>query len=480
MTNPNKLQQPSYAELQAENQRLQRINAALIERVESGSTLSAAPYAAFEHAVALAEQVRDRTDALSQALNELKRTNHALTQEIQERRQIETRLTEAKADAERANLSKTKFLAAVSHDLLQPLNAARLFAGALADQSLPLQTANLVQSLGRSLQDVETLLGTLVDISKLDAGAVIADISEVNLQPLLSNLADEYQQIASADGLYFKAVPSTAWVQTDPALLLRVLRNLLSNAVRYTSSGGRILLGVRRLKAKGGGQPQVAIEVWDQGAGIPEAELGAIFGEFKRLAHASSNAEKGLGLGLAIVDKISKILDHPIQVRSTPGKGSVFSVTLPQLTTQPQAPMAGDANQSAVPSSLIGLRLWVIDNDREICRAMQALLTGWGCQVRTAPSLNALAEQCDWHKEAVDIVILDYHLDDDLTGSDLARRILAERSQAPQVLMITANHSQELREQIRQEGHSLLHKPVKPLKLRTTLVHLQQQSGTGD
>lgn len=475
MTSPNRPEAPSYAELQAENQRLQRINSALIERVESGSSLSAAPYAAFEHAVALAEQVRDRTEALSQALNELKHTNHALTQEIQERRQIEARLTEAKAEAESANLSKTKFLAAVSHDLLQPLNAARLFAGALADQSLPLQTTNLVQSLGRSLQDVETLLGTLVDISKLDAGAIIADISEVNLKPLLSNLADEYQQIASADGLRFKAVPSTVWVLTDPALLVRILRNLLSNAVRYTQPGGRILLGVRRLHAKGSAQPKIAIEVWDQGSGIPEADLSAIFGEFKRLAHASSSSEKGLGLGLAIVDKISRILDHPVQVRSVVGKGSVFSVTLPQLSRAPKVMKEGDVLQNAVLSTLIGLRLWVIDNDREICRGMQALLSGWGCQVRIASSLDALAEQCDWREEAVDVVILDYHLDDDLTGSDLARRILAERNQPPQVLMITANHSQGLREQIRMEGHHMLHKPVKPLKLRTTLVHLQQQ-----
>ncbi|MHA7879963.1 MAG: ATP-binding response regulator [Saccharospirillum sp.] len=473
MTDPSDAAAPGEAEdLRAENQRLQRINAALIERVESGSSLSAAPYAAFEHAVALAEQVRERTDALSQALNELKRTNHALTQEIQERRLMEARLTDAKAEAERANLSKTKFLAAVSHDLLQPLNAARLFAGALADQSLPLHTANLVQSLGRSLEDVETLLGTLVDISKLDAGAVKADITEAPLQPLLSNLADEYQHISSAHGRRFTAVPSTAWVRTDPALLLRILRNLLANAVRYTPPGARILLGVRR--RSGAGQPQVSIEVWDQGAGIPESELTAIFGEFKRLDHTRDAADKGLGLGLAIVDKISRMLAHPIGVRSELGRGSVFSVTLPAVPapSQPQR----HSGHAEGPATLVGLKVWVIDNDREIGRAMHALLTGWGCQVCTAPSLDDLAKQRDWRTAPVDVVILDYHLDGDQTGSDLARRLRRERTAPPQVLMITANHSQTLREQIRHEGHTLLHKPVKPLKLRTTLAYLKPTS----
>ncbi|WP_242495028.1 sensor histidine kinase [Salinicola tamaricis] len=220
--------------LAEENARLRRTCAALIERVESSGVAGGAPYAAFEHAVLLAEQVRERTEALHRTLDELGQVNDQLRDEIATRVAAEARLREAKREAEAANLSKTRFLAAVSHDLLQPLNAARLFTSALDEHEVPAASKPLVGQIGRSLKDVEALLGTLVDISRLDAGVLKPDIAAFGADELLDTLAEEYQQVAHAQGLTLHYVRSTAVVDSDLQLLARVVRNFLTNAIRYT------------------------------------------------------------------------------------------------------------------------------------------------------------------------------------------------------------------------------------------------------
>src|SRR5690606_782725 len=230
---------------------------------------------------------------------------------------------------EQANLSKTKFLAAVSHDLLQPLNAARLFTSALQEQSFGPRAEGLVRSVSTSLDDVENLLGTLVDISKLDAGVIRPDVTAFDLRDLLNNIAREFRQMALAEGLQLDFVPSSAVVQSDSQLLARILRNFLTNAIRYTGKG-RILLGCRR------SGDDILIQVWDTGPGIPEDKLSEIFQEFKRIRPAGAQPDKGLGLGLAIVDKISGILGHDVTVDSVEGKGSVFSVRVPCGTLSPR------------------------------------------------------------------------------------------------------------------------------------------------
>ncbi|MDK9556498.1 PAS domain-containing protein [Marinobacter sp. M216] len=417
---------------------------------------------AYDH---LERRVKERTAALTGLNNQLR-------QEIDERAAVEARLRDAKLEAERANLSKTKFLAAVSHDLLQPLNAARLFTSALLEQSFGPKAESLVRSVSTSLDDVENLLGTLVDISKLDAGVIKPDVTAFDLRDLLNNIAREFRQMAVAEGLELDFVPSSAVVESDSQLLARILRNFLTNAIRYTGSG-RILLGCRR---RG---DHVLLQVWDTGPGIPEDKLTEIFQEFKRIRPSGSQADKGLGLGLAIVDKISRMLGHEVRVSSVEGRGSVFSVRVPLGRLLPRRP-SGDDSLIAVPDTgLGGARIWVIDNDHAICEGMQTLLENWDCQVITAVSLVDLERQLDPATSPVDLILADYHLDNEETGVDVVASINGRRARPAPVVMITANYTNELKQHIRGLGHLLMNKPVKPLKLRSTLNHLISASGTG-
>ncbi|MDX1457635.1 MAG: NahK/ErcS family hybrid sensor histidine kinase/response regulator [Marinobacter sp.] len=408
----------------------------------------------------LERRVKERTAALTGL-------NNKLRQEINERAAVEARLRDAKLEAERANLSKTKFLAAVSHDLLQPLNAARLFTSALLEQSFGLKAENLVRSVSNSLDDVENLLGTLVDISKLDAGVIKPDVTAFDLRDLLNNIAREFRQMAMTEGLRLDFVPSSAVVQSDSQLLARILRNFLTNAIRYTGQG-RILLGCRRQRN------HVLLQVWDTGPGIPEDKLTEIFQEFKRIQSASSASDKGLGLGLAIVDKIARILGHEITVDSVEGKGSVFSVRVP-LGVLPDRQDPEDTSQTVTEQGMGGARIWVIDNDLAICSGMKTLLEGWGCQVLTAVSLADLEAQVDLVSSPVDLILADYHLDNDETGVDAVAAINSVREQTVPVVMITANYTSELKQDIRDRGYLLMNKPVKPLKLRSALHHILMQ-----
>ncbi|WP_454837557.1 hybrid sensor histidine kinase/response regulator NahK/ErcS' [Pseudomonas rhizophila] len=401
----------------------------------------------------LEQRVQERTA-------ELTTLNDQLLREIDERSRVELRLREA----EQANLSKTKFLAAVSHDLLQPLNAARLFTSALLERREPVANAQLVRNVSHSLQDVENLLGTLVDISKLDAGVIKADIAPFALSELLDNLAAEYVQVARSEGLELHFVPCSALVRSDMQLLARILRNLLSNAIRYTPSG-RVVLGCRRHRQR------LSIQVWDSGIGIAENRLEEIFQEFKRGDVQRPDQDRGLGLGLAIVEKIAGILGHRIQVRSWPGKGSVFSIDVPLSATAPK-PLPSLEMSEPMLERLRGARVWVLDNDAAICAGMRTLLEGWGCRVVTALSEQDLARQVDNYHAEADLLIADYHLDNEQNGVDAVARINARRASAIPAMMITANYSNELKQQIRERGHTLMHKPVRPMKLKIAMSHL--------
>lgn len=405
----------------------------------------------------LEQRVRERT-------SELTSLNGQLHREIAERSQAELRLREAKGEAEQANLSKTKFLAAVSHDLLQPLNAARLFTSALLERESCSQQ-NLVRNISNSLEDVENLLGTLVDISKLDAGVIKPDIGAFAVSELLDHLALEYRQVAASEGLTLDFIPCSALVSSDIQLLARILRNLLSNAIRYTPAG-RILLGCRRHRQS------LTIEVWDTGLGIAADKLGEIFQEFKRGDVQRPDQDRGLGLGLAIVDKIAQMLGHRIHVASTLGKGSQFSIEVPLATRASKAraePLDGGV---LLLERLHGARVWVLDNDAAICAGMRTLLEGWGCQVITALSEEDLERQVDNFHAEVDLLIADYHLDNGQNGVDAVAAINARRGTPVPALMITANYSIELRQQMRELGHTLMHKPVRPMKLKTAMCHL--------
>lgn len=388
-----------------------------------------------------------------------------LRTEIEGHRQAQVSLVSAIKEADQANMSKTKFLAAVSHDLLQPLNAAQLFNSSIAEQVLNTNLAPLVNSVDASLSDLENLICTLVDISKLDAGVVRADKSTFKLADLLDNLANEYQQQANQYEVTLHYVPTDIIVHSDSVLLARVLRNFLSNAFRYTENG-KVLLGCRRQG------DTVSIEIWDNGVGIAKEKINEIFQEFKRLQSSKVAFRNGLGLGLAIVDKISKVLKHPIKVDSVQGKGSMFSIKVPigkidQIDAQNSIP-----TQILQNTDLAQRTIWVIDNDANICDGMARLLGGWNCTVITAISLEHLEQQVDIYQDNADILIVDYHLNNDETGFSAASIINKGRILAIPTLMITANYSKSLKNEVAKTGVLLLNKPVKPMKLKTTMLHL--------
>lgn len=388
-----------------------------------------------------------------------------LQTEIEGHRQAQVSLVEAIKIADEANMSKTKFLAAVSHDLLQPLNAAQLFNSSIAEQVVNTDLEPMVNSVDASLSDLENLICTLVDISKLDAGVVRADKSSFKLSDLLNNLANEYQQQALEYKVKLHYVNTDIVVHSDSVLLARVLRNFLSNAFRYTENG-KVLLGCRRHGN------EVSIEVWDNGVGIAKEKINEIFKEFKRLKSSQVAFRNGLGLGLAIVDKISKVLDQPIKVNSVQGKGSMFSIQVPlgeidQIATQNSLP------SQILQNTILEKRVvWVIDNDANICDGMAHLLGGWDCIVITATSLDNLEQQVNIYQDHADILIVDYHLDNNETGFTAAKHINNARRISIPTLMITANYSKSLKKDVAEANILLLNKPVKPMKLKTSMLHL--------
>ena len=308
----------SAIDLTHENAKLTKIVNALMARVECSTDAQGNAFSLFQAAITLESTVRQRTA-------ELQKLNHRLVAEITERRAIERALSVAKTQAEHANTGKSEYLAAASHDLLQPLNVARLFLDALAERPLDATSSALVERVARSLESADELLRTLLEMSRLDAGALQADMQDVALDPLLRALAAQYGLAADERGLRLRIVPSEAYVRSDPHLLERVVRNLLANALRYTHTGG-VLVGARQRGDR------VVIEVWDTGPGIPASDLRAIFCQFTRLAGpVVPDALPGMGLGLAIVERIAPLIDATIGVRSRVGRGSVFALSVPAI-----------------------------------------------------------------------------------------------------------------------------------------------------
>jgi PAS domain S-box-containing protein len=414
--------------------------------------------AALEEAKATLERrVEERTAALTLV-------NEKLQQEIGERREIEAALQIAKSEAEQANLGKTKFLAAASHDLLQPLNAARLFVSALSELDQGERNRVLVENIEESLGAVEDLLGALLDISRLDAGAVSPEVVDFEANALLGPLTTEYTVLASGRGLAFRSVPSSCVLSCDVRLLRRIIQNFLSNAIRYTPTG-RVLLGCRRSRAG------LRIEVWDTGPGIPSEKLDEIFEEFRQLQRATSGTDRGIGLGLAIVRRIAKTLGIAVGVRSAVGRGSVFFVTVPYgrtaVATMPRAPV-----RSPVELRLSQALVLVIDNEQSILAGMEALLSGWNCRVALARSGEEAVALLPSLPAAPDLVIADYHLDDGALGvAELARLSRACGRHIPGIV-ITANRTKEVQSIALQHGYRLLNKPVKPAQLRSLMIQL--------
>lgn len=414
----------------------------------------------------------DITD-LKKTTQALKETNTYLEQRVEDRTQelsvLNDQLLQAKSIAEQANQSKTRFLASASHDLLQPLNAARLFTSALHQQHQEQdKDRGLIENIDHSLTAAEEILSTLLDISKLDAGVLETHVIDFCIQDVLKQLNAEFTVIAENQNLTLKTVPCYQTVHSDSQLLRRVIQNFLSNAIRYTPNG-KILLGCRRLKGF------LRIEVWDTGPGISEKDTKSIFEEFKRLPN-HIHEKKGLGLGLAIVDRIGHILGHPIKVTSTLGKGSVFSITVP-IGKSKSAPTANE--QSPISTRKVGgledLNVLCIDNDPTILEGMATLLRGWKCQVIAASSLADAQEKCP--NQRPEIILADYQLDNDENGLDTMDELqeffapIFPNKRIPGVL-VTAQTGDALVEEVHERGYQILHKPVKPAALRAMMTKL--------
>lgn len=389
---------------------------------------------------------------------ELLEANRHLQQEIRERERIQCELREARDAAETANQSKDKYLAAASHDLLQPLNAARLLIATLRERDLQAAESNLVERIHQALEGAEDLLADLLDIARLDSRAIRPDLAVYRLDELLAPLASEFQPVAEAAGLELRVrIPRLA-VNTDFRLLTRILRNFLSNACRYTGEG-RVLLGCRRRGA------HLLIQVADTGRGIPADKLEEIFLEFNQLDAGRAADRKGVGLGLAIVERIARMLDYRIRVQSQPGRGSLFSIEVPLADYV--APAAAPRPQESLGDPLPGRRVLVVDNEPDIQQSMQVLLTQWGCEVRVAGNLDeARARLGNWDAE---LLLVDYHLDEGANGCELIAALRRESGTPLPAVMITAERSEQCRRRLHEHGIPLLNKPVKPGKLRAVL-----------
>lgn len=415
---------------------------------------------ALKHAYDYMEQrVNQRTKKISEI-------NLQLRNEIEERQLAEIKLLEAKREADRANESKSKFLAATSHDLLQPMNSARLFADALNDLTLGDEAQKLIRSLSYSLENLESLISALVDISKLEAGLIEPVLDEFEINELITNMVNEFTPQAERKGLRLRVKSAQTLVHSDTYLLARILRNLLSNAIRYTNEGS-ILVGVRRRKAG------LQIQIFDTGIGIPQDKLSEIFREFNRLDAKKRRHDKGLGLGLAIVERLASVMNHTISVRSVEGKGSCFSITLPY------ADVSSERVKPAPPplidrfnDQLEGARILLIDNDDEICKGMETVLGSWNCNITSVQTLEELQEPEFLTELDPQLIIADYHLDDGDTGFDALEITHQHLAPHPPVIMITANYTNELRQKVREKGYSLLNKPVKPHKMKLALSNL--------
>jgi len=402
-----------------------------------------------------------------EASEALARANETLERRVRERTgellEVNQALAVAKRKADEANLDKTRFLAAASHDVLQPLNAARLYVTSLVERPLGGHEATLARNVDASLEAVEEILGVLIEIARLDTGRLEPDITDFSLQEVFERLEVEFQPLAREKGLELRVVATRAWVRSDRRLLRRVLQNLVSNAIKYTAAG-KVVLGVRRRGA------ELSVQVCDTGPGIPQAKRALVFKEFERLKETAS-VVRGLGLGLSIVERIGKVLGHRIVLQSEPGRGSTFSVELPRAE-----PRAAAAPGAAAPFAgrIAGLTVLCIDNEPAVLAGMRALLQGWGCAVLTARGGEDAIEQLRETARNPDIILVDYHLDEGTGLQAVTALRAALPSQAP-VIIITADPSAEVQREARRRGCALLRKPLKAAALRALMYQLSRQ-----
>ena len=397
-----------------------------------------------------------------EAAEALERRVHERTYEL---KLLNDELLRAKAAADEANVSKTRFLAAASHDILQPLNAARLYVTSLVERQSGGEVARLTGHVDASLEAVEEIIGALLDISRLDTGALKPDIASFRIDELLRQLEVEFAPLAREKGLRLVFVPSSLTVRSDRRLLRRLLQNLVSNAVKYTKAG-RVLVGCRRHGR------QLRIDVYDTGIGIPKSKQRIVFTEFHRLEQGAKVA-RGLGLGLSIVERIGRVLDHKVRLTSAVERGSHFSVEVP-LAPAAAKPRSRSEPKSVDMRRLTGMAVLCIDNDLKILDGMKTLLGGWGCRVIAATDLAAAADALRDETTAPAGLLVDYHLDrgDGIAAiADLRRRY----GTGMPAILVTADRTAAVREAANAQDIQVLNKPIKPAALRALLAQWRVQ-----
>ncbi|RZG68390.1 response regulator [Acinetobacter bouvetii] len=392
-----------------------------------------------ENEAFLEGRVQDRTQQLANALSEQQLAREA---------------------ADKANMSKSRFIAAASHDLLQPMHAARLFSTALEQSVQSQEDRQTLQQLDRALHGAESMLSALLDIARLEGGTIQPKRQSYPLHDLLSDLELQFKSIAAQRGIKFSVHDAQFWIDTDPQWIRRIIQNFVSNALRYTARG-RVVVGVLR----DAGKPNhIRIGVWDTGPGIAEEQRIKLFQEFERCGHTSPWGEQGLGLGLAIVQRMTSLLDYPVHVYSELGKGSCFMIDVPIV----EAPKITAAPIQAVPLKTKAYKILCLDNDETILEGMSTLLTKWGYQVFKATEPEQALHMLQ--QENIQVWLVDQHLNNDQVGLDF---ILDNRQENVPVALITADSDPELPQRLKELNIVLLKKPLKPASLRSWLSGLK-------
>ena len=376
------------------------------------------------------------------------------------------RLQQEKAKVEAASRDKTRFLASASHDLRQPVHALTLFADALAAQINGAAAHSLLGNINRSIEALTQLLGSLLDISKLDADIIKPNLAHFPLAVLLDQLGSEYAPQAHAKGLSWHVDTGNLIAYSDPVLLETLLRNLISNALRYTHSGGIQVLCTNH-------NSEISIAIVDSGVGIPADQQQDIFREFYQLENPGRDRAKGLGLGLAIVDRLATLLRHRITLDSAPGQGSRFCVTLPSGDAAAVVRVATEFSQHDVS----GLRIMVIDDEADVRSGMQAVLDAWGCHTIVASSEEEAIEKTKHRKFSPQVIIVDHRLRNDKTGTQAIARLRHEWGADIPALIVTGDTAPDRLLEAQASGHTLMHKPLQPGKLRAYLRRVQRERG---
>jgi len=433
-------------------EKLEKINAALMNRVERSLDQQANAYSMFQTAIGLESQIRVRTEQLNSALVNLESLNEELTL--------------ARDAAERANSVKTRFFTAVSHDVLQPLHAAQLSLSALIEGTAQEGQRRLAMQVDHALASIEELLRTMLDISKLEAGVIKPRIEAIALEPLFNSLVVDMRPLVDAKRLRITSRSGGLAVLSDPLMLRRILQNLLANAHHYTRTGGILVTARRRAD-------HVRMEVWDTGPGIPESERERIFEEFQRGSTSLDTHRGGFGLGLSIVSRMAQTLEHPLDMCTRPGRGTRFSILAPATSAAGLQPELSTPNHAS--GQTIGLartRVLVIDNDKRVIDAMVNLLSRWECEAHTAHDLNDIEDLVTNGDCRPGIVLADYHLDFGALGTQAIERVRAAFDPHLPAIIITADRSDEINTAARQLNCEVLYKPIRPAELRALMQHL--------